>query len=353
MKKTSKLLLFFTFNLSCCLSFASAGDSIFNSSQVHAVKFYFSQSHWYDSLVNYYSIDKKMKGNVLVDGIMYNNVGVQFKGNSSFNNPSKKKSWKIDFNEYDTLQDCHGEKTLNLNNGFKDPTMIREKVALDFCMKNGMPAPRCTYANVYVNDTLWGFYTMVEQVDKTFLKHWFADNDGNLFKGDPNGTLQWWGSSVSSYNTKYELKTNKTQNDWSDLIHLIDKINNPPTANFYDSLETVMNTPDFIRGWAINILFSNLDSYQGSGHNYYVFDDSTYRKFNWITWDVNEAFGNFSQGMSISQMENLSIFYISSPTQNRPLEVNMLANSTYKNNYIWELCSLTANKFDTTKIGRA
>src|SRR5688572_9291740 len=146
--------------------FASAGDSLFNTSQIHTVKFYFSQVKWYDSLIMYKPLDQKMKGDVMINGVMYPNVGVQFKGNSSFNNSSKKKSWKIDFNEYDTLQECNGEKTLNLNNGFKDPTLMREKVALDFCVKNGIPAPRCTYANVYVNDTLWGFYEMVEQADK-------------------------------------------------------------------------------------------------------------------------------------------------------------------------------------------
>ena len=100
---------------------------------------------------------------------------------------------------------------------------------------------------MYVNDTLYGLYTIVEEVDKTFLKHWYSDNNGNLFKGDPNGTLQWFGSAVSSYNTKYELKTNKTLNNWSDLIHLIDKLNNTATTNFHDSLEMVLETSSVIK----------------------------------------------------------------------------------------------------------
>jgi spore coat protein CotH len=328
----------------------AAGDSIFNSSQIHTVKFYFSQAKWYDSLIAYKPLDKKMKGNVMIDGKMYSSVGVQFKGNSSFNNASKKKSWKIDFNEFDSTQECNKENTLNLNNGFKDPTMLREKIALDFCVRNGIAAPRCTYANIYVNDTLWGLYTIVEQIDKTFLKHWYHDNDGNLFKGDPSGSLQWYGSSVASYNTKYELKTNKTQNNWSDLIHLVDKINNTPAANFHDSLDAVLETNSAINTWAANILFANLDSYQGSGHNYYIFHDSTNNKFNWISWDVNESFGNFSQGMSIAQMESLSIFYISTPTTNRPLEVKMLADATYKSAYVWALCNMVATDFDSTFI---
>ena len=49
-----------------------------------------------------------------------------------------------------------GLKKFNLNNGFKDPTFLREKMTLDFCRRHGITAPRCTYANLYRNDTLWG-----------------------------------------------------------------------------------------------------------------------------------------------------------------------------------------------------
>ncbi len=284
------------------------GDNLFLSPTIHTVKIYFSQPGWYDSLIAYKPLDIKMLGNVEIDGYHIDSVGIQFKGNSSFNVPAKKKSWKIDFNEFVSGQKFDGVKAINLNNGFKDPTFLREKVALDFCQKNGIPAPRCSYANVYVNDTLWGFYTMVEQVDKTFLKNWFGENNGNLFKGDPQGSLQWYGSSPTSYYSKYELKTNETINDWNDLVHLINVINNTPTAQFYDSLESTLNTTNAIKAWAFDILFANLDSYRGSGHNYYVYHNLLTNKFEWIGWDVNEAFGNFNMGMNVSQLENYEYF---------------------------------------------
>lgn len=349
-----KKIIFFGITLSLCFSsFAQyPGDYLFSSPIIHTVKIYFSQPGWYDSLIAYKPLDIKMRGNVEIDGYLINSVGISFKGNSSFNVPSKKKSWKIDFNEFVSGQTFDGVKVINLNNGFKDPTFLREKLALDFCNKNGIPAPRCSYANVYVNDTLWGFYTMVEQVNKTFLSNHFPENNGNLFKGDPYGDLRWFGSLPSSYYTKYELKTNETVNDWSDLVKLIDKINNTPSAQFYDSLETVLNTSAAIKSWAFNILFANLDSYQGSGHNYYIYHNLISDKFEWIMWDVNEAFGNFNQGMNISQLENLSIFYIPNPPSTRPLTNRMLQNPTYKNNYIWELCNFIFSDFDTAYLYR-
>ena len=280
------------------------GDSIFYSPQIHTIKLYFSQSHWWDSLVANYPLDKKMLASMEFDGLWFDSVGAQFKGNSSYNNMSLKKPFKIDMNEYVSGQKIDGLKKFNLNNGFKDPTFMREKMTLDFCRRHGLTAPRCTYANLYLNDTLWGLYTFVEQIDKTFLDARFSDNDGNLFKGDPMGSLQWFGPIDTSYYHRYELKTNDSLNDWSDLVHLIDKINNTSPPFFYDSIETVMNTSSFMKYWAMNILFTNLDSYNGSGHNYYVYDYASSGNFIFIAWDVNEAFGCFNQGMNIQQLEN-------------------------------------------------
>jgi hypothetical protein len=321
------------------------GDSIFNSPQIHTIKLYFSQSQWWDSLVAYYPLDKKMLASMEVDGLWFDSVGAQFKGNSSYNSMSQKKSFKVDLNEYVSGQDIDGLKKFNLNNGFKDPTFLREKLTLDFCKRHGLAAPRCTYANLYLNDTLWGLYTFIEQIDKTFLGTNFSDNDGNLFKGDPMGSLQWYGSIDTSYFHRYELKTNDSLNDWSDLIHLLDKINNTAPQYFYDSLETYMGTSSFLKYWAINILFANLDSYNGSGHNYYLYDDPDMDKFYFIAWDVNEAFGCFTLGMSTTQLENLNISYL---PNGRPLVQKMLADQSYFNQYKLTLCDYILQDFNSS-----
>jgi hypothetical protein len=85
---------------------------------------------------------------------------------------------------------------------------------------------------------------------------------------------------------------------------------------------------------------ANLDAYIGSGHNYYIYDDSVTHKFNWINWDVNEAFGNFNMGMSLAALQNLSIFFIASPASSRPLYQKMLADTAYKSAYVSAYCSI-------------
>jgi hypothetical protein len=208
-----------------------------------------------------------------------------------------------------------------------------------------MVAPRCTYANVYINGELWGLYALVEQVNDAFLEQHFYNKTGNLFKGDPTGDLKWYGSNATSYQSKYELKNNELLNDWTDLINFIDKLNNATPQNLEQELDAVFNANEYVKSWATHIIFANLDSYAGSGHNYFVYHDQLQNVFRWINWDVNEAFGNFTMGMTLTQIEQLSMFYVPNPSGNRPLHSKLLANTNYKQKLVNEFCHLMNNAF--------
>lgn len=336
MKRALTLLLF---SLSFFRLHAADGDSIWAANFIHDIYFTFSQASYWDSLINTHTTETYISGDMTFDGRSLPSVGVKMKGNSSFNNSSKKKSFKIDLNEFVAGQDYDGIKKFNLNNGFKDPTLMREKICLDFLNQHGIRAPRCTYARVYINNVYWGLYTIVEEVNSKFLKQQFPDNDGSLFKGDPTGDMKWYGSSASSYYSHYELQSDDTTYDWNNLVHLINLVNNTSAADYYDSLETVLDTWEFLYYMAATNMFVNLDSYIGSGHNYFIYADSTYNKFHWIAWDVNEAFGNFSMMMSVTQLENLAYDYVNQPA-NRPLATKMLADANYHAMYIDAFCNL-------------
>ncbi|MBI3510523.1 MAG: CotH kinase family protein [Bacteroidetes bacterium] len=318
--------------------FAADGDSIWAVPIIHDIYLNYSQTDYWDSLVNTHVTDTYMQTTMIFDGRTMI-VGSKFKGNSSYNNPSNKKSFKIDLNYYDSTQRYDGIKKINLNNGFKDPTLLREKIALDFMRAHGVNAPRCTYARVFLNNVYWGVYTIVEDIDSKFLKQNYPDNNGNLYKGDPSGDFRWYGSTPSLYYSHYELESDSNYTSWNDLVHIIKIANNTSTATLYDSLETVFDSWSFLNYMANVNAFVNLDSYIGSGHNYYTYDDSNYTHFRWIAWDVNESFGNFNLGMTISQLENLNYDYLDQPTS-RPLANNMLANSNYRQMYIDAMCNV-------------
>lgn len=338
MKRFSTLGLLFS--LPFLLAAQTAGDQFFSAWTVHEIRFRFAQPGYWDSLKINYTLDQYMRCDVTLDGVAYPQCGVKFKGNSSYNNPGNKKPFRIDFAEYVDNQEHDGLKKLVLNNAFKDPTLLREKLTLDFLNAHDIAAPRAAFTRLYINDRYWGVYSAVEDVSNPFLNDRFGNKDGNLFKGDPKGTLAWKGWSQNLYQMEYELKTNETANDWSDLVRFINVLNNTPTDQFPDSLGRYLNLDSWFSYWAAHNLFVNLDSYIGSGHNYFLYHNTDTDKFEWITWDVNEAFGNFQMNITLANLKILPFGFIPAPMQQRPMMNRLWPIVPYKQALADRLCDL-------------
>jgi hypothetical protein len=351
---------------------ADDADVFFDDSYVHEVTITFTDPDWYDTLYDSHANDVDdpyFPAAVVCDGVALDPVGVRFKGNSSFSIPGVKKSFKIDFNEYDDNTTFVGLKKLSLNNGFKDPTMMRAKIFLDLAGAY-VPTIRAVHTRVYVNGTYWGLYTAVEQVDKTFAQSRFGDDeDGNLFKGaasddlsgpnsDFGSDLTWLGSDPVDYHDSYQLKTNETADDYSQLIEFIDILNNQSPVDFPTLLEPVFDVQNALVGLALNNLFVNLDAYNGSAHNYYVYDRDDSGKITHIHWDTNEAFGRFLMYVDHSDDPlELDPFWLPEGggpppggEQERPLMENLWANSDYSNDYLCYLQQMLDEGFDATTM---
>jgi hypothetical protein len=148
-----------------------------------------------------------VRANFVCDGQLYENVAIRTKGENSLKNSTEngRLPLKIDFNFFNVGQEFHGIKKLNLNNCYKDPSFIREVLGYRLFEQMGIPTPRNAFAYVRVNDKNLGLYTMVEQVDKTFLRREFATSSGDLYKPQGQaGTLKWTKAnlSISSKKTK-------------------------------------------------------------------------------------------------------------------------------------------------------
>ncbi|MCB9169162.1 MAG: CotH kinase family protein [Flavobacteriales bacterium] len=332
--------------LPCLATAQTEGDGLFDTDQVITIDLTFSQPDFWDSLVANYATETYMwAGATFTDNsgtYAYDSIGVRLKGNSSYGHPGNKKSMKLDINRYVSGQNYHEEKKLNLNNGFKDPTFLREKMFMDFCRDQGVLAPRVNFANVYMNGQLWGFYTVVEQIDDQFLDRWISDDDGNLFKaGDSFGgnsneaDLKWYGSDQTLYYDRYELKNNEDVNDWSDLLDLIDLIDNSSDAVLTMQLPQRWDQETLIRSFAIDNLFANLDSYINSSRNYYIYHNATTDRWQWIKWDANEAFGQYTGGQQ--NLEQLSPTYAAI---NRPLAQRIMDIVLLRSDYLVQYCDV-------------
>ena len=355
---------------------ADEASTFFDDSYVHDLYITFDNQDWYDVLYDSHANDADdpyFEADFEYDGIVIESVGVRFKGNSSFSIPGVKKSIKIDFDEYDEDNDelaFLGLKKLNLNNNFNDPTMLREKLFLDYASNFVKGVGRAVHVNVYINGEYWGLYTAVEQIDKTFAQSRFGSNeDGNLYKGtasddladDPDADfgsdLTWLGDDPDLYDDFYELKTNETAYDYSQLVEFINVLNNTPTEDLAASIEPLLDVDDALAGLAINNLFANLDSYNGAAHNYYLYDRDDTGQFTHIFWDANESFGTFSQFITPGQdMAELNPFWVpvamgppgQTEAEERPLMENLWAVDEYSEDYLRNLAEMLRGGFDVT-----
>lgn len=334
-----------------------AGDMLFDTDQVIEMRFTFPDDDFYLQMAMNYqageesTISATLEITDLSGTYLLDSVAVRFKGNSSYDfHPTQKKPLKVDLDKHVAGQEYHGLKKLNLANGWSDPTLLREKVFFDACRREGVLAPRMNFANVYLNDMHWGVYGVIEQVDKNFLDRWIGENNGNLFKaGDnysPDGgglgleaDLNHYGPNASNYTGRYELKTNNIENDWSDLIGLLDLIDNSTNAELQAGLPESMELPTLLRSLAMDNLFGNMDAYYGTARNYYLYHDSSTFKWHWIKWDANMSFGRYVPQW-VNDVAALPATYT---TPGRRLLQRVMAIPALRQAYLIEYCAVMEN----------
>src|SRR5262249_48594271 len=89
-----------------------------------------------------------------------------------------------DFDRYTTDQKFLGLKSFILRNNTQDASGMRERLAMLMFRRMGLKAEREAHAQVYVNNTYIGLYTIVESIDKTWLQKNYGENDGYLYEYD-------------------------------------------------------------------------------------------------------------------------------------------------------------------------
>ena len=334
---------------------SSDGDSLFSGIQVHNINIRFSQPNYWDSLIYYYNqgLEHYISATVIANGQTFNNVGVRLKGNSSFTAPNNKKSFRLSFNEFVSGQKWNGLKGVHLNNFWNDPSFIREKLHLDYCQRAGIAAPRCNYTRLYVNDTLFALYSLVEHVNSNFLTSRFGTNEGDYYKAvDGIGTsselfsdFKWYGQDTSQYVNRYELKSDYYFGTWQKLISFIDTVNH--SSNTASAYSNMINLTNYFKAMAADNLFGNMDSYVHSGRNFYAYFPTPANKMEWIVWDASLSVGALPGGPS--NIETLPVTYVESDT-GRPLFSKVINDPVLKYQFLNTYCNIFLYEFNSANL---
>jgi CotH kinase protein len=247
-------------------------------------------------------------------------------GNRTLEAP--KRSWVVELAERDDLA---GMERLNLKAMYNDPSQMREALAWSFFQQAEVPAPRHTFARLGINGTYLGLFSVIEHIDRSFLRSRFGPrDDGNLFKvscgdlgggtlerrtgpdGDDSGR-QYIGGDDPTYRLKsYSDRPNAgSYDDLAQLARTIDGAGRPggearfATDAYAESVRGVFAVDDFLRWAGVNILAGSWDNYFATPANYYLYnggkppagpgdarpDVIAEPYFSFIPWDYDNSFG--------------------------------------------------------------
>lgn len=227
------------------------------------------------------------------------NIGVRIKGEYSYRPLDQKSALKLKFDEFVPQQAFRGLRRMTFNNMVEDPSFIAERLSYHLYRAAGLPAPRCNSALLYVNDQFYGVYANVETEDKTFLRRWFADEDGNLYE---EGQVDFEpGNEVH-----FDLETNEMENDRSDLAHFIEVFQATTDETFMADMSSVLDMDHFLRFTALEGLVNQWDMYGYTRfypNNFRFYSDPTSGRFVFLPWGMDMSMKPFEDQMFIPMLE--------------------------------------------------
>ena len=294
---------------------AQEQEQFFDDSTVHELRLTLNSKDWS-------ALKQNFKENIYYptalqwQGVNVSNVGIRSRGLGS--RSGTKPGLRVDIDRYNANQTFVGLKSFVLDNLVQDPSMLRERLAMAFFRRLGLPAPREAHARLFVNGTFVGLYAIVETIDKGFLGRSFGqdsnggtENDGYLFEYDY--TREYRFENLGSNFDDYKIFSPKThENDaaakiWGPIVDMVKAINDTPDAIFDREVSTYLDLTMFVNHIAIEAFLAEDDGILGyAGLNnfyFYRFEDSKRSQF--LAWDKDNTFHSLDSDIMKGVNENV------------------------------------------------
>jgi spore coat protein H len=204
-----------------------------------------------------------------------------------------KKSYHVIFYKPKTFGMAH---EIHLNAEYKDPSLIRNKLSLDFFTDIGTLSPSSHHVLISINGKQQGVYLQLESVDENFLKKrnlpegpifYAIDDDANFSLISPidKGTK-------TSLDLGYERKIG-TENDSLKLADFIFRLNTTPKAEYEKIISEYLDVDKYLR-WLAGVVCTQ--NYDGFVHNYALYQNGETNQFEVIPWDYDATWGRDIHG---------------------------------------------------------
>lgn len=258
----------------------------------------FDAVDWESELADFYRTDVEVPATMTVDGKEYKEVGVHFRGQSSyFTVPAGyKRSLNLSLDFVHPDQDLQGYKTLNLLNSHEDPTFMHTVLYLHIA-RQFIPAPKANWVRLVINGESWGLYVSAQQFNAHFVQEHFPTektNAGSRWKvqGSPagRGGLEYLGNVRKAYEPIYTLKSKNSDQAWEDLMELCRVLNETPISELTEALPKVLDVESALWFLALETTLLNNDGYWIRASDYCLYCDAQ-GLFHIVPHDANETMG--------------------------------------------------------------
>jgi hypothetical protein len=254
----------------------------------------FENADWEQELAAFYNTDVDVPATVTVDGKVYRDVGVHFRGASSYFSVPEgyKRSLNLSFDFAHADQRLGGYSTFNLLNANGDPTFLRA-VLYQQVARAYLASPAANFVRVAINGENWGIYANQQQFNKEFTREQFGSVDGARWKvpGSPQARagLEYIGDNAGPYKRLYEIKSKDDTTSWNALIELCRVLNQTPPERLERELSPILDIDGALKFLAVENVLVNEDGYWIRASDYSIYRDVKGR-FHIIPHDANEGF---------------------------------------------------------------
>ena len=346
-------------------SIPEGSPSLYNAQTLRTLYLRFHHEDWSEQMNAFYRTDIEVPAELIVDGKVYPEVGVHFRGTSSyFTVRSDKKSFNIAVDYGKDGQRLYGYKTLNLLNGHVDASFLRE-VLYNRIARDYIPAMQTNLVKLVINGENWGVYINLQQYNKDFLAEQFGTKGGVRWKVGPGrgGALTYAGDDPTAYQETYQLKTKNIEAPWQGLIALCKMLDETTSdTELVENLSPLLNIDQVLWQLAVSNVFMDDDGYIHKGGDYTIYQDVNGR-FHLIPHDNNESFrfgregrggpgGGGPGGWSWGNLEN----GMASPIAHegnaaRPLIHRLLSNPEWRARYLAHVRTVADEWLDWDVLG--
>ncbi len=331
-------------------------ESLYDPKVLRTIFLQFEDPDWEQEMADFYHTDVDVPAKMTVDGKVYPEVGVHFRGASSFMMvpAGRKRSLSISTTYSDPNQRLLSYKSMDLLNAAGDPIFLRTVLYMQMA-RAYIPAPKANYMRVVINGESWGVYANSQEFNADLIQEAFGSRKGARWKvpGNPSaqGGLAYLGDNPESYKQHYEIKTKDDPKSWNDLIHLCKVLSETPAVKLEQALTGLLDVDETLKFLALDKAAINNDGYWVRMSDYSIYEDAQ-GKFSMLPHDANETLreteGGFGGGGGARTVE-LDPF-AGSEDPRKALLNKLLAVPSFRIKYLADLKDIAQNWLDWKKV---